>query len=356
LEHCLESLDTALSAGPITADFDTWRAQVAALRADWLAAGPLVRDETLDQAQIEWTVGLVCAILALVERHPSLAPGHGESHARRVTVNGMVLAMSENLTVPDAARLVLACSSHDLGRLALTKDLPQLRHAEVSGVLVDRHLRAALEPLGTGIFLGVREAVLSHTFAPPAEELYLRVLDDLRICDGLDCNGTGAGLVRSAINAASVTSWGPDLSLEPGKPEYGWLSDWRFRCENPWSPPVRLSAWGRAERHFRHGAGRDLIRSMAGLDGDSAIAGRLLAELVVMVEPDANPSAIEKAAKEIMALPDRERGRWTGVLTRVRRDCLAETRDRKAILGVMVDEAGPLLGPLAARLLERETA
>ena len=210
LDAALSSLDAALAAGPIEADFSLWRTRAGALHADWLATAPTLRDQVLPSAQSELVVALVKDILAVVERHPSLAPGHGVGHVRRVVAHGMILALGEGLESPDTARLLLACAAHDLGRLILTQDCPELRHAEVSGVLVEEHLRGALMPLGPSIFLPVREAVLMHTYVPPDEQLYFRVLDDVRICDGLDCNGTGAGFVRSAFCGSAFA----DLSAE----------------------------------------------------------------------------------------------------------------------------------------------
>jgi hypothetical protein len=271
----------------------------------------------------------------------------------------MILALSEGLELADTARLLLACAAHDLGRLKLTQDIPELRHGEVSGVLAQEHLRDALMPLGPSVFLPVRQAVLMHTRAPTDEQLYFRVLDDVRICDGLDCNGTGAGFVRSAFNASAGTNLKADLPDKPLKDlsqATSWLDDWRFRSENQEAPLVRLSAWGWAEREFRHGAARELIAAWEDVAGDPAGLVDDFCKLAGVVEPDASLADMDRAARQLVALSDEEQARWTGILAWVRADYIAEARRLRSILTVMVQGRNQILAPLAAWLLTQGVA
>jgi len=349
----LGALEIALARGPINEGHGRYRARSAAAAAQWLEVAPSLRDAPLSGPQCAYAAELTGALLDLIARHPAATPGHGAGHARRVAAHGIILALSEELGHADTARLLLGAVSHDLGRLVLEGDSSELAHAEVSGLLVNE-FAGALAPLGAAIGRTVQEAARTHTLAPAGEKLYFRALDDVRTADGLDAIGVGAGLVRSVIHAATFAELRAELptsSLANPWEERVWLDGWRWYSQNPAPPPIRLSAWGRAERRARTGAGGALIRDLPHLSGDAAAMLPDFRALAEVVEPDAAPAALAQLAQRLSELALRERERWAGLLLRVKEGYAQEAAHLRETLEAAVETDDSLIAPVAHKLL-----
>ena len=349
MDTLLEELEEALSAGMIDGGLGGWRARAARLQEEWESAAPRLRDRDLTASDIDLVVALVGGILATVERHPSIAPSHGVGHARRVTAHGVLLAASEELGRPDAARLLIAAAAHDLGRLALAQDTGALDHAEVSGVLFET-MREALAPLPEAVRRASAQAVLAHSRPPAHERLWFRTLDDIRSCDGLDNGGTGAGFVRCALHGSSFADLGAALPAREPDQEV-WLDWWRHRSENRNPPRIAASAWARAERDVRDAQARRLIASLPEFDGDPAGMPDAFEELALAVEPDLPSASSDRIRRRLSELPDHEARRWAGALAVVRDSYAAEASRLSAAMEAAVRQGDDLLASVAARLL-----
>ena len=343
------SLDTALSAGQITKGMGQYRSAAARLQVEWEEVAPGLHDIALSDGDLDYVVDLVTDILSIIERHPSITPGHGVGHARRVTAHGISLALSEEMSHADAARLLIATAAHDLGRLVLSEDTSDISHAEVSGVLAEE-LGEALAVLPAAIWRTAQEAILVHTLAPVGERLWFRVIDDVRTCDGIDNGGVGAGIVRCALNSSSEANLGAALPTE-GLDEKTWLGWWRYRSNNPAPPHIARSAWGRSERSVRNAQGRRLIGILPHLDGDPDSVGPIFRALAFAVEPDMSEYSLERAQRRLLELPGREFRRWAGALPLIRQCYINESVRLAEMLEDAIYQGDGLLAPLASRLL-----
>jgi len=348
----LSKLEATLAQGFISKkELAPWTAADQAAIREWLTLAPDLKDKTLSKGQIETVENLIFALIALIAKYPSAIPGHGSGHIRRVVGYGLAVALAEERSTLDTARLLLAGAGHDLGRLCLARDTKALSHGAISALLLGQS--PTFNQLPAYLTAPVRRAVQVHTCGTSGETKWFNVLDDVRAADGLDCVGTGAGVLRSIINASVEKDLRARLPRKPE--EQVWLGSWLTYSLNM-NTPATKTAWNRLERHLRGVAGRNLAARIPQLIGDPADLASLFRNLIRHAEPDTQPRQIEQALSQILALPAEEIERWAGFLAQVRLDYLAETRRLDEILQVAGEMHKPLLSTVAERLRQSVSA
>ena len=328
-----------------------WILPDQAFSQEWLAVAPGLKDEALSKRQIETVGNLIFELIDLIGQYPSAIPGHGSGHVRRVVVYGLAMALSEERSILDTARLVLACASHDLGRLCLAQDSEILSHGAVSALLLGQSTSFAQLP--EFLAMPVCRAIQMHTLGSSGEARWFNVLGDVRAADGLDCVGTGAGVLRSMINASVEEGLSARLPRKPE--EQVWLGSWLTYSLNM-NTPATKTAWNRLERHLRGVAGRNLAARIPHLVGDPSNLASLLPKLIVHAEPDTLPWQIAHIQTQIMTLPDEEIEHWAGFLAEVRLAYLAEAGRLDEVLQVAVEMHRPLLSEVAQTLRQSDFA
>ena len=348
----LSKLETILAQGFIPKkELLPWFVADQAFTQEWATVAPNLKDEPLSPSQTQAVEDLVFELLDLIAKYPSAIPGHGSGHIRRVLGYGLAVALSEERSTLDTARLLLACAAHDLGRLCLAQDSKTLGHGAVSAGLLSQTV--SFMQLPTHLTAPVRRAVQWHTLGSPGEARWFNVLGDVRAADGLDCVGTGAGLLRSIINAGVEKDLSARLPRNPR--EKVWLASWLTYSLNM-NTPTTKSAWNRLERHLRGVEGRNLATRIPQLRGDPAKFALLFTNLVYHAEPDTQPWQLEQMLAQIMALPDEEIERWAAFLAQARSSYLVETQRLDEILQVAGEMREPLLSTVAERLRQHVSA
>jgi hypothetical protein len=323
------------------------------LLREWSILAPTLREEELEARQAHLVVELVFAILEVVAAHPSPAPSHGVGHVRRVVAHGLAIAASEGLAEPDCARLLLAAAAHDLGRLKLIADGPELYHAEVSGLLICE-LGPAAAALPIAVSAPVRYAVTAHTAIRKETDHWFRCADDLRAADSLDAIGTGSGLLRHILSDSNFFGLPTRLTLEGSAA--GWLSEWRMRSLNdPPYPPSRIP-WARLERLTREASGRVLIADLPSARGETDAWQARFRALVEVCEPDVPPYQVERIITALGALELREIERWAALIATIEKTWQAEAGWLTALLGSAIYAGDRLTAPIAAGLLAQGVA
>jgi hypothetical protein len=342
----LSKLETILVQGFLPQkELTPWVLADQVFTQEWAALAPGLKDDPLSKSQIGAVENLVFELLALIAKYPSAIPGHGSGHIRRVLGYGLAVALSEERSTLDTARLLLACAGHDLGRLCLAQDSKTLGHGAISALLLGQ--TTAFTQLPPHLNAPVRRAVQWHTLGSPGEARWFNVLGDVRAADGLDCVGTGAGLLRSIINAGVEKDLSAWLPRTPD--EKVWLGSWLTYSLNM-NTPTTKSAWNRLERHLRGVEGRNLAARIPQLRGDPAKFASLFKNLVYHAEPDTQAWQLEGMLAQIMALPAEEIERWAGFLVQVNASYLAEARRLDEILQIAVEMHKPLLSSVAQTL------
>jgi hypothetical protein len=342
------ALDAVLTAGPIAStQTEPWGGAIDSLRREWLKRAPVLAEADLSRAQVELVVDLVFAILDVIARHPSSAPAHGTGHVRRTVAHGLAIALSEGLSEPDAARLLLAAAAHDLGRLKLIEDSPQLRHAGISALLLDE-LAPALAALPASIIEPVRYAVAAHTFISPEGDHFFRAATDLRAADSLDAMGTGAGLLRNILHCSSFPDLSARLPLDDA-PD-GWLAEWRTRSLNIPPYPHSRVPWARLERLSREATGRALLEALPRLSRSPRGFQPRLRSAVRAIEPDVPADQVDRVLAAIESLEPREIERWAQLVEVMALTWRAEAARLENLLDAAEYLGDRILAPVAAGL------
>lgn len=325
-----------------SAEASAWKAQADTLFAAWpttLAA--IDRQSIAGEAEVQGTLAVIEDILRVIAEHPPALPCHGVTHTVRVLSHALRIARRDELTTLGALRLMLAAAGHDLGRLLLQQD-GVLRHADVSAVLFE-----TLDiPLPAPIVLPARHAVLSHS-AKRADyrPIHPRVIDDLRSADKLDALDE-IGFIRAMIYQGANHAVDIRPRVDGGVTVlYGW---WK-NIEH--IEPVSISArerWliGQARERSRR-IGREIHSFRA-----PAETLRLrFNEAVALVEPDANPQALNQTLQRLEALGPRQRANWAGLLTAIVAEVRRHEQRRLVDLDLIASNGRPDLAPFAALLL-----
>ena len=298
---------------PASSEALAWRSAADALYVRWGdevdhldARRPISVDDPSFTRVIETIEHLLMAIAA----HPPALPCHGVAHTIRVLSNALRIVRRDRLDTADLLRLSLAAAAHDMGRLLLHLDTDDLRHADVSAVLLE-NVREQID-LTDSMFIPVRHAVLMHSARRPDHRIAAhRVIDDVRSADKLDAIDE-IGFIRAILYQGSNSLVAIDPVVGPRAVVlYGW---WKNIIKEE---PVTAS---RSEKKIIDRARERSRRLGNGISAYRAPADSLperFSEAVALVEPDANRESIAATLDRLMALPPNRRANWAGLLTTV---------------------------------------
>jgi HD superfamily phosphodiesterase len=303
-----QSLSAALEEPAIeahTAAAVGWKARADALYAAWpqqyVALPRPARD--LDVPALVRTCD---RFLGAIAAHPPELPCHGAAHTIRVMSHAIRLARRDELEPLDRARLLLAATTHDLGRLRLPRD-GELRHADVSAVLLE-DLRGELD-LGPALFRPVQHAVLMHSARRrDARPIRPRVIDDVRSADKLDAIDE-IGFVRALLYQGANER----IHLRPIVGDgAGVLVGWWRNIEQ-----IEKVSISRRERHLISRArtrARRIGEGIKAFEGPPELLRSRFLAAARLVEPDANRAALSRTLDRLAGLPRRAQANWSGLL------------------------------------------